>query len=313
MTAGPGAEGEGVPLRRGDLWACLETTTAEALASGALRPIPTSFEFVEEGGVRFLVRVLESLVRKEEERWRREREGGEAGANPFLPYEKDLFVGRLTENHLCLLNKFNVVEHHLLIVTEEFEDQEEYLNEGDFEAMLSGLSEFPSLAFYNGGTVAGASQPHKHLQLVPLPLASEGPEVPLQPAIDRVRYAGPAGTSSLLPFRHAVAAMNPLWLRNPREGAAEARGIYHLMLKAVGMEPESVPRGSRQSTPYNLLATGEWMLLVPRSREFFDGASVNALGFAGALLVRSESELARLKERGPLEVLKSVAFPPLQN
>jgi len=311
MKTDPAGGREKESLRRGSLWGRLEETTAKTLASGALQPVPTSFEFVEEGGMRFLVRILESLARKDEERWRREKEAGSgARPNPFLPYEKDLFVGRLADSHLCLLNKFNVVEHHLLIVTEEYEDQGEYLTAGDLEAMLSGLSEYPSLAFYNGGTVAGASQPHKHLQLVPLPLAPEGPEVPLQPAIDRVRYVGPAGTSSLLPFRHAVSAMDPRWLRNPAEGAAGAREVYHLMLQAVGMEREPVPRGSRQSTPYNLVATREWMLLVPRSREFFDGASVNALGFAGALLVRSESELARLRKRGPLEVLKSVAFPP---
>ena len=35
--------------------------------------------------------------------------------------------------------------------------------------------EFASLAFCNGGVEAGASQPHKHLQRVPLPLAPEGP------------------------------------------------------------------------------------------------------------------------------------------
>ena len=29
------------------------------------------------------------------------------------------------------------------------------------------LAEVEGLAFFNGGTVAGASQPHKHLQVVP--------------------------------------------------------------------------------------------------------------------------------------------------
>ena len=38
------------------------------------------------------------------------------------------------------------------------------------EEMNAILAEFDGLGFYNGGETAGASQPHKHLQIVPLPL-----------------------------------------------------------------------------------------------------------------------------------------------
>ena len=61
--------------------------------------------------------------------------------------------------------------------------------------------------------------------------------------------------------------------------------------------------------PYNLLVTRDWMLLVPRSKEHFDTISVNALGFAGSLLVRNETELETVRERGPFEVLRHVSFP----
>ena len=63
--------------------------------------------------------------------------------------------------------------------------------------------------------------------------------------------------------------------------------------------------------PYNLLVTREWMLLVPRARERWGRASVNALGFAGALLVRTQAELAELARIGPMTVLQSVAMPPV--
>ncbi len=48
------------------------------------------------------------------------------------------------------------------------------------------------------------------------------------------------------------------------------------------------------------------MLLVPRSRERFETVSVNALGFAGALLVRDEDDLRRVTDVGPMNVLQSV-------
>jgi len=46
------------------------------------------------------------------------------------------------------------------------------------------------------------------------------------------------------------------------------------------------------------------MLLVPRSREFFESISVNALGFAGAMLARNPEEMALIEKKGGMGVLK---------
>ena len=167
-------------LEPGTLEARIQSRSDLALKSGALQPIPTTVEFLEEGGIRFLVRVLSSLARKDEARWQKERAAvaGEK-TDPFSPCEEEMFVADLTGTHFCLLNKFNVVPHHLLIVTRDFEDQDCYLTPEDFTAMLIGLGEYEGLAFYNGGLVAGASERHKHLQQVPLPLAKEGPPIPI--------------------------------------------------------------------------------------------------------------------------------------
>jgi ATP adenylyltransferase len=278
-------------LPQGTLWDRIVDTTSRALYEGALHPIPTRSETVEEAGVSFLVRVLTGRPRKDEAS---AREG-----NPFLPYDEALFVGELTDTHICLLNKYNVVEHHLLAVTKQFEDQEEYLSVADFAALLAGLAEYDCLAFYNGGVTAGASQPHKHLQFVPLPLVPTGPSVPLDPLVAAGR----------LPFRHSVDFTVPRWIRDPLGSARGACECYHRMLREAGMEEAGVPRSVRQSGPYNLLVTRSWMLLVPRSREYAAGSSVNALGFAGALLVRDEGQLRELRETGVLPALASVAFP----
>ena len=50
------------------------------------------------------------------------------------------------------------------------------------------------------------------------------------------------------------------------------------------------------------------MLTVPRSRARFGTLSVNALGFAGALLVRDEDELRDLSDAGPMKALRAVAM-----
>lgn len=45
-----------------------------------------------------------------------------------------MWVTDLSETHKLLLNKFNVVPHHLLVVTRDFQSQQDPLNESDLAA-----------------------------------------------------------------------------------------------------------------------------------------------------------------------------------
>ena len=42
--------------------------------------------------------------------------------NPFLPYDPALLVAPISPTHVALLNRFNVVDDHFLIVTRSFEE-----------------------------------------------------------------------------------------------------------------------------------------------------------------------------------------------
>ena len=296
------AAGQTSLLAPGRLWQRLRAQTAHALQCGALQPIPTDYVFVEHGGVRFLVRLVEHLTRKDIALQQQHMAKAVTGAlvNPFLPYDEDLFVADISATHLCLLNKFNVIDHHLLIVTRAFEEQESLLTVQDFMALWSCMAEVDGLAFYNAGTIAGASQRHKHLQLVPLPLAPEGPRVPIAPAIAAARFDASCGRVPAFPFLHAMARVEPGWQ------ASDLFACYQALLRAVGL-PSDVRSENAVRPPYNLLATRQWMLLVPRAYEQCEAMSVNALGFAGALLVRNAEQLAWLTAYGPMRVLQQVA------
>jgi ATP adenylyltransferase len=50
------------------------------------------------------------------------------------------------------------------------------------------------------------------------------------------------------------------------------------------------------------------MLLVPRQKEHFGRLSINALAFAGSLLVRNADELAMVRASGPMEALRAITF-----
>ncbi|MDB9322755.1 phosphorylase [Nodularia spumigena CS-591/04] len=289
-----------IVLKPGTLWKRIKEQTENALKCGALLSIPTDFEFVEQNGIKFIVRILSNLTRKDTAKQQKKK------TNPFLPYEQDLFVADISQTHVCILNKFNVVDYHLLIITRAFEEQEKLLTLEDFAAMWACLAEFEGLAFYNGGKIAGASQPHKHLQIVPLPLTPSGVQIPIEPLLTSAQFADSVTTVPELPFIHALAKLDPNWSNSPLEAAAATLGLYESLLSAVGLEAVD---DNRQSGAYNLLATREWMLIVPRSHEHFDSISVNSLGFAGALLVRNEQQMQIIKEQGPMTILQNVALP----
>ncbi|WP_392536114.1 phosphorylase [Nostoc sp. C117] len=289
-------------LKSGTLCTSVKERTKYALECGALLSIPTEFEFVEQDGVRFLVRILTNLNRKKVAKEKQEKQSATSGQefNPFLPYEQDLFVADISDTHVCILNKFNVVDNHLLIITRSFEEQESLLTLEDFTATWACLADFDGLVFYNSGKTAGASQRHKHLQLVPLPLTPSGTQIPIEPLLSPEKFPGCIATLSKLPFLHAFAPLDPHWVQSPLTAGEVTLELYRSLLEAVGLD-------AKQLGAYNLLMTREWMLIVPRSQEHFQTISVNSLGFAGALLVRNAAEMQLLKDQGPMTILKNVA------
>lgn len=294
-----------VPADR--LWQRLQEVTASALLKGALVPIETRFEPIEQNGIRFLLRIAANLRRKAADRTATSRRP----ANPFLPPEPELLLGAVSPGHLAVLNKFNVMEHHLLLVTRSFEHQETLLNAADFAALGACLQAFPSLGFYNGGSAAGASQMHKHLQLVPLPLEDGVPSLPIQPLVDKASRDYAIGRLPDLAFPHAFCRLEAgIW--QPRDAGNAAQERYRSLLSAIGIGAVQSDGEPRQSGPYNLLITERWMLAVPRRCEHAAGISINALGFAGSLFVTGEADRRRLLELGPMEILKQVAGQPAQ-
>ncbi|MEL6779521.1 MAG: DUF4922 domain-containing protein [Cyanobacteria bacterium J06597_16] len=337
------------PWEAGRLWHQLRATTQHGLAVGALQSIETNTERIVSANVEFVVRILANLSRKENAR---KQQGKTAPANPFLPYETDLYVTDLSETHLCLLNKFNVVDHHFLIVTRQFEPQENWLTLADFEALVRCLQEVDGLAFFNSSKQAGASQPHKHLQVVPY---SESLRCfPMEPVITQAIGQAQAKTSpqasdqrthadnkphlatfsDQLPFCHAIASVTDTSVTDTSVTDASVTGPlaqtapptlrathylsgYHTLLSAIAPSTTAKSKNhhwqGKQSFAYNLLCTRHWMMAVPRSQEKHANISVNSLGFAGSLLVKNAETLKKLKDISPIKLLQHVSYPPTRS
>jgi ATP adenylyltransferase len=281
-------------LPENTLWSRVIEQTEFAKNCGALQSIPTEYEIVENNGIPFIVRILTNLIRKEKAKQEKPKD-----FNPFLPYEEDLFVANISDTHLCLLNKYNVVDHHLLIVTRKFEHQKTLINLADFIALCTGLQQIDGLAFYNGGKMAGASVRHKHIQIVPLSLVENQENIPIETVInDNLKEK-----ISAFNFVHGFKKLEFHWEKSPEKLGKLAFKIYQKLLKKVDIFEK---KNGKQSAPYNLLMTRNWMLIVPRSAEKYQTMSINSLGFAGALLVKNQAELELVKAERPLSILKKV-------
>jgi ATP adenylyltransferase len=257
-----------------------------AIASGAMHSFECELEYVQDAGVEFVMRVATKFPRGETAKGR----GADAPKlpkDPFADPEPDLVVSDLTATHRALLNKFSVLREHLLVVTKEFEEQRTPVNERDFEALAIVMADAEVLAFYNGGAEAGASQTHKHLQVVTLPLSPRH-SIPIDVLLQK--------DQDRLPFRHSFARLPPGQVAKP----AEMAETYRRLWREAGLEA---------GAPYNLLVTHEWMLVVPRSRDKYEGISINSLAFAGSFFVRDARHASVIATAHPMSVLQSVAMP----
>lgn len=101
--------------------------------------------------------------------------------DPFDNPPSDLLIADIpTSNptHLLVLNKFPVIADHLIIATKVNKQQTWLLEEDDLDATYSCLKAWEEeveegrqnrlFAFFNSGDHSGASQPHRHLQCLPV-------------------------------------------------------------------------------------------------------------------------------------------------
>lgn len=292
-------------LEGGSLASALQRATQHALACGALQPIESALHVIEDGGVQFLVRQLSPLGRQRLDS--RRARGAGAPPNPFLPFDPNLFVADISPTHVALLNKFALIPHHMLVVTRRFEAQESLLCDADFDAVCACLAHVDGLMFYNGGAAAGASQTHKHLQMVPLPLEGMGPSTPIDVVLESVRdQKGILAVPGLI-FPHAFTWLEPAQLEHDRDVVAHVASLYSQLHHRIGIHAVERDGERFQSDAWNLLVTRRWMLAVPRRCEEFRGVPINALGFAGSLFARDENRFATIVRAGPMAALAAVS------
>jgi len=247
--------------------------------------------------------------------------GGMPNKDPFSPpYIEGLFLGHLVqeedteEEFVALLNKYSVVPNHFLLVTKEFAPQTAPLTPDQLSSsyqLLQAANRAGSklLSFFNCGVLSGASQPHKHVQFLPL-----GDDAPIERLAKRARLEEPDKPFTLnVPYANFVLRLPSSTRDSTPSEVSQILGLafitlLDLVINNIRRQPDYPPGKSS----YNVLLTLEHLHLIPRRHEKHklevtgEELPVNALGFAGMLLVKNDAELEAVKSEGVGKILHAV-------
>ena len=222
--------------------------------------------------------------------------------------EKSLIVSKIGKSHTMILNRFNTIKDHSLLITNNFIEQSLPLNKIDLDVWFWCISETNSLGFYNSNYLAGASVSHKHMQIIPMdelwiyrqddslyPIPIDDVIMPnIENNIWTPYDSNKRNLYSIqsVNFIHKIAILddsNKKYLEN----------IYNILLSSI------------KTNSYNLIITKSWCMIVPRSkREFSNKIGINGFGFVGLLLGRNPNIIDTINDfGGPSKVLVDVGYP----
>ena len=215
--------------------------------------------------------------------------------NPFDPWDYKLEIQPIIDKHILILNKYPVQIGHMLLITNSWKAQNEFLDFADFEAIVKVDNDTTGLWFFNSSKEAGASQPHRHFQLLPRHYNEK--------ICPRYKWF-----CSLLNNRKSntslISHCISIKARYEKNDAHNLYDSYKLMVNE--MKLGDIYNTKKPLKPYNLLITSEWMALITRATDKSNGFSINALGFAGYFLGTKESNINNLIRFGPENILKNV-------
>jgi ATP adenylyltransferase len=280
-----------------------------------------------------------------------------------------MLVASLGSTHNLVLNKFAIVPEHFILATKAFKEQTNLLERDDLETAYACIEAYHAYArsapdgpdgpahdddsapeadptrselfvFFNSGASSGASQPHRHLQLLPVARMREGLNPDEAAAWDVLaqRLVDPHVVRRM-PFQTFVERIHPgadleaAYLRLYRRACQAVLGSQEAAV--VGSDADAAAeQGTSQpaAIDYNLAMTRDVMVIAPRLAEGAvlttaaseDGGdarnpvgmlSLNGTVLAGTALVKSEAEWDALRaEPGQLlEVLGRVGVPNVES
>ncbi|PTB75670.1 putative bis-tetraphosphatase [Trichoderma longibrachiatum ATCC 18648] len=324
-----------------NLHEAVKATFSKALAANELHYFPTQVTILHINSIPFQLRFSPALANKPKGPPSDPRKPFDPFANPPAA----LFITDLGPQHYLVLNKFAVVPEHFILATKEFKLQTHLLEESDLQATLACIDAYEQakkaaddrgdasssaqedglFAFFNGGDHSGASQPHRHIQLLPIARMKDGLEGDSSWDV-LVRRASALEKTPFITFSEAIttetspANLHAAYIRLYRQ-ACRAVAQY-TNAASTPLTDDEIPSVGEAKISYNMAMTKDRLVLCPRLNdgcEIRDHETSSPVGFvalngtvlAGTALVKSEAEWEALKKCPGqlLDVLKSIGVP----
>ncbi|GLB37652.1 putative ATP adenylyltransferase [Lyophyllum shimeji] len=323
-------------MAHSDIICCISKRFEQARESGNLLFFPSTVTKLPALGVEFQIRLCPALQKKppipppdlgaieadagikSDRAEQREKERHD----PFCPYDPHLHLGDLQDQdgaeYVVLFNKFSVVPNHFLLVTKEFQLQSSPLMPSDlvqaYSILIAGQKAGQRyFGFYNCGEQSGASQPHKHLQFIPI--EDDGPPTERLARSAHLEMADKPFSLPQLPYAHHIFRFPSNLPSSPPAKIEHTLSTAFLNLLDLVF---STIRHATEYPPgkpsYNVILTIDHMHLIPRRTHEYtfpetgETLSVNALGYAGLLLVKSEEQLKAVQSAGVGNILEAVGL-----
>ncbi|RMZ76163.1 hypothetical protein DV738_g5109, partial [Chaetothyriales sp. CBS 135597] len=258
--------------------------------------------------------------------------------DPFDNPSPELLISETaTGSHILLLNKFPVIPNHFILATKANKPQTHLLERDD-------LADGQLLAFFNSGEHSGASQPHRHIQFLPVAdmrishTKWQHPDTfdwnPLLLSMKSSFHASVTvnyTSNMLLPIRHFAI---PLRDETPASLYSKYIVLLKLALVSTGNhQAESFinydrdakidKEGGEVAFSYNLAMMPDVLAICPRRVESASipgldsshSVSVNGTILAGTLMVKEQQEWdALLSKDGALDgILETIGYPVAQD
>ncbi|KAI7760317.1 hypothetical protein LZL87_008407 [Fusarium oxysporum] len=318
----------------------VKSTFTKARSEGDLHYFPTQVAILNVDSIPFQLRFSPSLANKPKP----PPKDLTKPQKPFDPFENPLPALKVTDlgpSHYLVLNKFAVVPEHFIVATTEFKPQTHVLEESDLEATLACIEAYETtrrteaeqghrdgtlgggdglFAFFNCGDHSGASQPHRHIQLLPIARMKDGFEAdtPWTVLADQLKtkIAPFATFAEDIKLGMSGADLHSTYLRLYRK-ACRAVAVY----TKDPLYTEEAPAEGPTRISYNMAMTKDTLVVCPRLAEGVklqsqDGdvlgtVALNGTLLAGTALVKNELEWEALKKDPETlrNVLRDIGVP----
>jgi ATP adenylyltransferase/5',5'''-P-1,P-4-tetraphosphate phosphorylase II len=206
----------------------------------------------------------------------------------FCPDER-LILCQLNGTHDLALNLFCVDRPQLLMITtDSYRRQHEPLDVADFKAVLQVLRKWEGwYVIFNCGERGGCSRVHKHVQ------GLRGPPHAFDVLVEGEK----------VPFKYFVQKFE--------EGfkGVDVTQLLEVYSNMLGQCREVLELKEGEMCPHNVVLWDDSIVVIPRRKGIWEGASANTGGMMGSVWVPDQEEVDKWLQLGCANVLRELGVP----